>query len=71
VTDHAIDAALRIVISIHTPAWGVTMASIICWPSSSDFNPHARVGRDFGSAFFNCHFWDFNPHARVGRDAIA
>ena len=31
-----------------------------------NFNPRARVGRDWGSTTTTTH--DFNPRARVGRD---
>ena len=33
-----------------------------------NFNPHARVGRDFSYENILTHFSYFNPHARVGRD---
>ena len=36
-------------ISIHTPAWGVTRTTGMMSVRSSDFNPHPRVGGDVGS----------------------
>ena len=59
---------MKIIISIHTPAWGVTY--IICPKCilEHDFNPHARVGRDPEIAIEAHCLHYFNPHARVGRD---
>ena len=33
-------------VSIHTPVWGVTMATSYDELELTSFNPHARVGRD-------------------------
>ena len=57
-------------VSIHTPAWGVTIDLLCRKRITIGFNPHARVGRD------TCCLDElepgdcFNPHARVGRDLI-
>ena len=34
----------------------------------TNFNSHARVGRDVTKVAHNCAFEHFNSHARVGRD---
>ena len=58
-----------VMVSIHTPVWGVTSLRRICLRAWSGFNPHARVGRDWCcQSQVLCDF-SFNPHARVGRDA--
>ena len=59
---------LWIVISIHAPAWGATLADRLPCRVLWHFNPRARVGRDksFDRRFPPLR--DFNPRARVGRD---
>ena len=44
----ALSVRHKLVISTHTPAWGVTLPlpSAACHPDN--FNSHARVGRDRG-----------------------
>ena len=36
----------KLLISTHTPAWGVTTAGRLCIRIIQNFNSHARVGRD-------------------------
>ena len=42
------------VISTHTPAWGVTRANVRQRVPRTDFNSHARVGRDMITAQWGC-----------------
>ena len=56
------------IISIHTPAWGVTNQLLLIAPNPFNFNPHSRVGSDhihLCNASINLYF---NPHSRVGSD---
>ncbi len=55
-------------VSIHTPAWGATIAFFFIFDTAGRFNPHARVGRDHTASRTWYHGISFNPHARVGRD---
>ena len=41
----------RQIISTHTPAWGATKTLSDCLKNISNFNSHARVGRDQLSNF--------------------
>jgi len=59
---------LRVGISIHAPAWGATGLSCHAPTSFADFNPRARVGRDWASPSRPHAARHFNPRARVGRD---
>ena len=43
----ALSVRHKLVISTHTPAWGVTEESHDVLSYFFDFNSHARVGRDF------------------------
>ncbi|EDN76092.1 hypothetical protein RUMGNA_03715 [Mediterraneibacter gnavus ATCC 29149] len=55
-------------ISIHTPAKGVTCDSNLCTTGMFDFNPHSREGSDWKS-IRSLRLWtDFNPHSREGSD---
>ncbi len=36
----------------------------------TNFNPHAREGRDFLEVQITVIGLDFNPHAREGRDSL-
>ena len=56
------------IISIHTPAWGVTQPRHNDCDRTRYFNPHARVGRDYRRRERRRIYYHFNPHARVGRD---
>ena len=58
------------IISTHTPAWGVTAKSFIDSVLHSDFNSHARVGRDVLPDLTEPSQINFNSHARVGRDCL-
>ena len=48
--------------------WGVTVPTSSPTPTTTSFNPHARVGRDSSKCCLLCPLKCFNPHARVGRD---
>ena len=56
-------------ISTHTPAWGVTGVWDKITSIFSNFNSHARVGRDLSPVTSEHTSEDFNSHARVGRDS--
>ena len=56
------------VISTHTPAWGVTFRAIALMEEYTDFNSHARMGRDQLDQNQINPFKYFNSHARMGRD---
>ena len=43
---------VQILISIHTPAWGVTTYARAAHLYGGHFNPHSRVGSDFGKLPF-------------------
>ena len=45
-TDRLQEEAAAPVISTHTPAWGVTYYLVADKIADSNFNSHARVGRD-------------------------
>ena len=51
VTTHFFKGFLKVVVSIHTPVWGVTFFRLHNLIVLKCFNPHARVGRDFGRLF--------------------
>ena len=55
-------------ISTHTPAWGVTGRCHFMWRVCTNFNSHARVGRDCMQKLLQAFSGNFNSHARVGRD---
>ena len=63
-----VQTALALVISIHTPAWGVTAANVRDRSDSTDFNPHPRVGGDPLPPSLVRPRTNFNPHPRVGGD---
>ena len=50
--------------------WGVTVPTSSPTPTTTSFNPHARVGRDSSKCCLLCPLKCFNPHARVGRDRL-
>ena len=56
------------VVSIHTPAWGVTGVALVAWSDCQSFNPHSRVGSDGSSGSEMGVTTGFNPHSRVGSD---
>ena len=71
VTLRAVAERAVVVISTHTPVRGVTLClqTASCYPT--DFNSHAREGRDRPhSCFRSCSAQNFNSHAREGRDAL-
>ena len=55
-------------ISIHAPAWGATLCGAVTPPKHTNFNPRARVGRDWRAMRGMDARQHFNPRARVGRD---
>ena len=57
-------------ISIHTPARGVTKGRECGNQWSADFNPHSRTGSDMGTAALRRGLRHFNPHSRTGSDAF-
>ena len=57
-----------ILISTHTPAWGVTATGSSPVIRTKNFNSHARVGRDLNDSRQIRLDSHFNSHARVGRD---
>ena len=58
----------REIISIHTPAWGVTRRRTGQHRRQGYFNPHSRVGSDGQDWSAERSRDDFNPHSRVGSD---
>ena len=58
-------------ISIHTPARGVTHPSRIKINSKDDFNPHSRKGSDYKGHYQRIYVHNFNPHSRKGSDGIS
>ena len=54
-------------ISIHAPAWGATIKDDEIVSNNTDFNPRARVGRDYAGRIRSCRLSNVNPRARVGR----
>ena len=62
---------IRLYISTHTPAWGVTNRHKRACLYHIYFNSHARVGRDALMSSSSGAAADFNSHARVGRDKVA
>ena len=56
------------IISIHTPARGVTLRSETPEDSPGDFNPHSREGSDGKSQYPRLPLHHFNPHSREGSD---
>ena len=58
----------RLIVSIHTPAWGVTTNDCAGCPNIGCFNPHSRVGSDALSTDSGTCGASFNPHSRVGSD---
>ena len=55
-------------ISIHTPAKGVTSTSTPARSKFLNFNPHSREGSDGGKCLMGLKDFDFNPHSREGSD---
>ncbi len=58
-------------VSIHAPAWGATLRSIIFIERERSFNPRARMGRDAVICRSICSQSCFNPRARMGRDPLS
>ena len=58
-------------ISTHTLTWSVTVRCYQPPPCQVNFNSHAHVERDLGTAFTPVMAGDFNSHAHVERDKIA
>ena len=57
-------------VSIHTPAWGVTLFRIRPRLNHSCFNPHSRMGSDNSFFLIMPKRYGFNPHSRMGSDSI-
>ena len=56
-------------ISIHTPAQGVTAEVFPSRLKKANFNPHSRTGSDVGNGtLWYAGFPYFNPHSRTGSD---
>ena len=56
-------------ISIHTPARGVTGKGTAVITAKKDFNPHSRKGSDTAVMPERFLILNFNPHSRKGSDA--
>ena len=56
-------------ISIHTPARGVTVKDRGIDYVGYNFNPHSREGSDYHKKSETFYESDFNPHSREGSDA--
>ena len=63
-------STLKITISIHTPARGVTNARQKPVHFIVYFNPHSRKGSDNVYIRTTTKEKDFNPHSRKGSDSI-
>ena len=57
-----------IIISIHTPARGVTAYPQNILRKLVDFNPHSRKGSDRQAFIGSFRDYHFNPHSRKGSD---
>ena len=57
-----------IMISIHTPAKGVTWSLRVHAPDAFNFNPHSREGSDLRPGQGYTGLLNFNPHSREGSD---
>ena len=57
-------------ISIHTPAKGVTQCTPYFVNNTSNFNPHSREGSDLQRRWNIADLWNFNPHSREGSDRV-
>ncbi len=57
-------------ISIHTPAKGVTYFVLVTVTDYGDFNPHSREGSDYLEPWKEKRVSDFNPHSREGSDNL-
>ena len=55
-------------ISIHTPAQGVTVLNNLIDDVVTDFNPHSRTGSDVPVCMSCPGTRHFNPHSRTGSD---
>ena len=58
----------KMVISIHTPARGVTGVARLAAVLDANFNPHSRKGSDAHQTIALCLMQYFNPHSRKGSD---
>ena len=56
------------IISIHTPARGVTNLPMHRAVKFNDFNPHSRKGSDKIGKAWRTLIRYFNPHSRKGSD---
>ena len=59
---------MRVIVSIHTPVWGVTAKDVKLAKNAfvSIHTPVWGVTQQLKAK--NQTLWSFNPHARVGRD---
>jgi len=57
-------------ISIHAPARGATVVSILTCPSNSYFNPRSREGSDVCFRVYERLSIYFNPRSREGSDNV-
>ena len=57
-----------VIVSIHTPAWGVTISKKSGYNGTISFNPHSRVGSDELQERADNLTESFNPHSLVGSD---
>ena len=64
-------AADAYIISIHTPARGVTRILMGGTDTHIDFNPHSRKGSDLYPQSLILLVSNFNPHSRKGSDQIS
>ena len=62
--------ALDLRISIHVPAWGTTLYSIVFGLLRVHFNPRSRVGNDNLTLISSRQLSNFNPRSRVGNDLL-
>ena len=60
--------SIFLIVSIHTPAWGVTCIAKYSFSQTDCFNPHSRMGSDTGTRTCLWVSYRFNPHSRMGSD---
>ena len=66
----ALSSDYSYIISIHTPAQGVTIRIAIHAGVAINFNPHSRTGSDRPCQPRACAGRYFNPHSRTGSDPV-
>ena len=63
-------ASVHFRVSIHAPARGATLTTVVCGKCVQGFNPRSRTGSDqlvYSFGHFRC---GFNPRSRTGSDQL-